>query len=100
MVEQNKIVINEIPSKTWSWCKMNKAEISFDVQLENFLPEVRGEKNVTYMENGSKLWENLPELTGGAGKGSDAVFEDSLPVGIVSISGKKINEPVVLNYNF
>lgn len=100
MVEQNKIVINEIPSKTWSWCKMNKAEISFDVQLENFLPEVRGKKNVAYMENGSKLWENLPELTGGAGKGSDAVFEDSLPVGIVSIRGKKINEPVVLNYNF
>lgn len=100
MAVDNKIIVNEIPSKTWSWCRMNKAEVSVEAGLENVLPEVRGESKVEYTENGTSLWENLPETKGGAGAGADSLFEEALPVGIVAPKGKKLTEPVVLNYAF
>lgn len=91
------IVINKIPSPTWSWCKMNKAELSYDVQLENMLPEVVVDGNAVFAENGTELWEKLPETVGGAG--ADSLFEDSLPVSVTAPKGKKAGT-VVLNYNF
>ena len=100
MVEQNKIIINEIPSKTWSWCKMNKAEVSFESGLENFFPEVRGESGVEYTQNGTLLWDSLAETKGGVGSGADSLFDDALPVGIIAKKGSKVLAPVVLNYSF
>lgn len=101
----SSVVLNKIPSPTWSWCKMNKAELACDEQvisaLENVLPEVRGEADgVEYTENGSVLWEKLPELTGGTGDGADALFDEAVPCGISVLAGKKIEKPVVLDYNF
>ena len=42
MEKTNNIAVNEIPSKTWSWLKMNRAAIDVPSALESVLPEVRG----------------------------------------------------------
>lgn len=99
------VVLNKIPSPTWSWCRMNKTELVCDEQilsaLENVLPDVRGEaEGLEYTENGSILWEKLPELTGGIGDDAGSLFEEAVPCGISVLAGKKIEKPVVLDYNF
>ena len=54
MEKTNNIAVNEIPSKTWSWLKMNRAAIDVPSELESVLPEVRGTcAGVSYREKPS-----------------------------------------------
>ena len=95
-----KLKINKLVSPSWSWLKINEAELDFDYKLENMLPELKNEEAFKFTENGTYLWSELPELLSAAGSDSDSIFEDSLPAGIVVPKGKKISKPLVLNYNF
>ena len=95
---ENKIMeINKMPSPTWSWLKMNKAEVSLGNDIENFLPDFKVGAGVVYNEAGFEGATELPELSSGTG----IVIDDNyIPVGISVPAGKKISEPVVLTYNF
>ena len=70
MEKTNNIAVNEIPSKTWSWLKMNRAAIDVPSALESVLPEVRGTgAGVSYSEKPAS--GELPDAayTGGCGSG-------------------------------
>lgn len=88
--------INNLPSPSWSWLKINDAELEFDVQLKSVLPEIKNECEVEIVKD----IPEIPELLSGTGKASDSIFEDSVPLGIVIPANKKIEKPVVLNYDF
>ena len=43
--------INKLVSPSWSWLKINEAEIDFDFSLENVLPEIKNGQNFISCEN-------------------------------------------------
>lgn len=98
--------INKLVSPSWSWLKINEAELDFDFSLENVLPETRNEQDFVFCEDGDELKKEFPELLSGTGKFSDSIFEDSgsekksFPLGISVPENAKIEKPLVLNYDF
>lgn len=92
--------INKLVSPSWSWLKINEAELDFDFALENVLPEARNGQNFVFCENGDELKKEFPEILSGTGKSSDAIFEGSVPMGISIPENAKIEKPLVLNYDF
>lgn len=97
MTENKIIEINKMPSPTWSWLKMNKAEVSLKDDIENFLPDFKAGADVAYKEEALDDVAELPEINSGTGFVLDDNF---IPVGISIPDGKKSLEPVVLTYNF
>lgn len=92
--------INKLVSPSWSWLKINEAELDFDFSLENVLPQTINGQNFVFCENGDELKKEFPELLSGTGKSSDAIFADSVPMGISIPENTKIEKPLVLNYDF
>lgn len=117
--------INNLPSPSWSWLKINDAELEFDVPLKVTEPaeisEIKNESEVqivkeipnqvrddgfatrddSSVENAIlNSFQNLPELLSGTGNASDSIFEGEASLGIVIPANKKIEKPVVLNYDF
>ena len=104
MEKTNHITVNEIPSKTWSWLKMNRAAVDVPSALEPVLPKVRGIcEGVSYSEKPSS--KEMPDAayTGGCGSSFDALFDGVQPVLITAASASggssgAENAPVVLDY--
>lgn len=92
--------INKLVSPSWSWLKINDAELEFDFSLENISPAIKNAQNIEIYENGSELKQNFPELLSGTGKSSDSIFENSVPKGILIPENTKIEKPLVLSYDF
>ena len=92
--------INKLVSPSWSWLKINEAEIDFDFSLENIFPEIKNGQNFISYENCGGLKKDFPELLSGTGKSSDSIFENSVPMEISIPENVKIEEPIVLNYDF
>ena len=98
--------INKLVSPSWSWLKINEAELDFDFSLENVFPQTRSGQNFVFCENGDELKKEVPELLSGTGKSSGAIFESSdsgqksFPLGISIPENAKIEKPLVLNYDF
>lgn len=92
--------INKLVSPSWSWLKINDAELEFDFSLENISPAVKNAQNIEIYENGSELRQNFPEFLSGTGKSSDSIFENSVPKGILIPENAKIEKPLVLSYDF
>lgn len=116
--------INNLPSPSWSWLKINDAELEFDVPLKVTEPseitEIKNESEVQIVkeipnqvrdddfatrddsstENAIlNSFQNLPELLSGTGNASDSIFEGEASLGIVIPANKKLKKPVVLNYD-
>ncbi len=104
MEKTNHITVNEIPSKTWSWLKMNRAAVDVPSALEPVLPKVRGIcEGVSYSEKPSS--KEMPDAayTGGCGSSFDALFDGVQTVLITAASASGVssgaeNAPVVLDY--
>ena len=104
MEKTNNIAVNEIPSNTWSWLKMNRAAVDVPSALEPVLPKVRGIcEGVSYSEKPSS--KEIPDAayTGGCGSSLDALFDGVQPVLITAASASggssgAENAPVVLDY--
>ena len=39
MEDENKIIINKLPSKTWYWLRVNETSLPWDEEHETVLPE-------------------------------------------------------------
>ncbi len=97
--------INRLVSPSWSWLKINDAELNFDFSLENVLPKTKNGEKFVFCENGDELKKEFPELLSGTGKSSDSIFENdsenkSVSLGISVPENTKIEKPLVLNYDF
>lgn len=96
------IVINKIPSPTWSWLKMNKSSVELGSDFLNALPSSEKIPEGAEKTNVSKFFEYplCTKLTSAAGK-EFASFADSLEgiePAFYELSGK-IAEPIVFNFN-
>ncbi len=97
-MEENKTIeINAIPSRTWSWLKMNGAALQLPERpLPPLLPKIENEGGAI-QSGGEPL---LPPLETGAGRNAEFLFENpSIPAAhILAQKGQKIEKPVILTY--
>ncbi len=111
---ENKIILNRLPAPTWSWLRLNYAEIPFDSALEksieNRFPEIRGLEN---QEDGKES-VTIAEKTGQNGKenfsaenknadgnsflDAEKLFEKAKTLEINSGKNSKTEKPLVLSY--
>lgn len=93
------IVINKLPSPTWSWLKMNKTQISVPENLETMEPETRGlTDNIIYKKNYS---ENInTQAVSGIGKDFDSLFKNQDSLYIEAKKNKDSKVPIILDYKF
>lgn len=112
--KENKTILNSLPTPTWSWLKLNRAELSFDsdaeISFENQFPEIRALEN---QDNGKETVKVL-EKTGQNGKEkfspenknkdrksfseAENLFEKAVPLEITSDRNSKTGNPLVLSY--
>lgn len=57
MTQSKKLVLNKLPSPTWSWLKMNNAQVDFPRLFEKLIDEtcISGLEDGIVFENGKKL---------------------------------------------
>ena len=91
------IVINQIPSPTWSWLKMDNSNIDFPSDFKSVLPSVEGgEKVVVSKLNGTSIEFN--GKVSGVGKEIEELFASCEGISLTIPKNTVLTEPVVLNY--
>ncbi len=93
--------INQIPSLTWNWLKMNRAtlEIARDENVCEF--NVRNlTDDVLFTKDGTQIKKSLPEMKSGIGSDAQKILSDFnvVPSAFVLKAGKKI-APIVFEFD-
>ena len=92
------VVINQIPSPTWSWLKMDNASLDVESELITVEPKISHIQNC--VRDDSLSIDNLSvKFTSGIGKEADNFFKDNKSIGLIIPVNTKTEEPIVLAYD-
>lgn len=95
--------VNNIPSLTWTWLKMNYAELKLDSEYKDKtnISVSKLPHGVTYEKDAKKLLMSIAPVETGTGKNISTFLYDNeiFPCSLTSEQGKKIKEPVVINFD-
>lgn len=89
-------IVNQVPSLTWNWLKMNRGILNIETSLSNKLsPKISGiTKDITISETDeNNLFSNIEE-----GIKTDEFFTNATTTFISIEENVKQTEPVILNY--
>lgn len=90
--------LNQIPSLTWNWLKMNRGELKLETSLaDEIKAEITGISEQISYEYKSSI--DIPTMEEGLGKETDFIFNTkSETLYISSKENSKNNTPVILKY--
>ncbi len=100
-MSENSVIINKIPSPTWSWLKMNASSLEIDGAFSEILPEERNlsdEIRKSRSVSGLSKTELYEKLSSSAGKGVEELSENACGSPVVYTIEKKVSRPVVLSF--
>lgn len=89
-----KMMLNQLPSRTWNRLGMNESFLTIEKELNDHVPSILSEAKSTEVD---PRWASIE---GGVGKDMDALTEGATVVSVCTEKGEKMEQPVILNYNY
>lgn len=119
---ENTVIVNQIPSLTWNWMKMNKDNVTIDFTLESYSPKISGKfgkkiddinhkDGFTVFAPDSKEYSDAEKLLterkasfkdkilSAAGEGINKLIAETSKPTIITAKGS-IQEPLYINYGY
>lgn len=95
--------VNNIPSLTWNWLKMNHAELKIDSDLKNKtnISISKLEKGITFEKNAEKYLSKITPIECGMGKKVSTILDENnvVPSALIVDAQNKIEKPIIINFN-